>query len=62
MAEEYINLMIEMDIFKNKDEKIHYILNKDFSNNEYVRNRLFCSFIKNKIEKWNLASKKICLE
>ena len=31
-------MMIESDIFKNNDEKIHYLLNKDFSNNEYVKN------------------------
>ena len=41
MADEYINLMIELDIFKNKDEKIHYILNKDFSNTEYVKKFVF---------------------
>ena len=38
VAEEFITMMIESDIFKNNDEKIHYLLNKDFSNNEYVKN------------------------
>jgi len=32
-------MMIESDIFKNDDEKINYLLNQDFSNNEYVKKK-----------------------
>ena len=57
MADEYINLMIELDIFKNKDEKIHYILKKDFSNTEYVKKNFFLYFCKNKNRKTGLCFK-----
>lgn len=36
IADEFVTLMIEMDIFKNNSEKINYILPKEFNNSEYV--------------------------
>lgn len=36
IADEFVALMIEMDIFKNNKEKINYLLPKEFNNPEYV--------------------------
>ena len=53
-------MMIESDIFKNDDEKINYLLNKDFSNNEYVKKNHFSNQSFDQIiEKWLLDSKTI---
>ena len=67
IAEEFVTLMTEMDIFKNGQEKINYILPKEFNNAEYVGKYLeieeekILAFQKNKILINVFISQKIIL-